>query len=318
MVLRRLNLLDQPNARSCHATPTLRGGGLGIVVVLCCCFSLISLDAWRWTGWAFFTSVVFVAVVSFLDDRNSLSWRIRFAAHSLAAVMMIGGLITNMEFVRWGLMAIGVAVLVGYTNAFNFMDGINGIASSQAVVTGLGTAFLAISYGVGEAHPAVVLSVVVAGAAAGFFPHNFPSARMFMGDIGSVPLGFSLAALAVWLGASEGWPLFLSIAILHVNFVVDTAVTMARRAWDGRRLHEAHREHFYQRLVRAGWSHTSVTGIECGLQVLVVLGAVAAVGRGIQVQLLAAGATVVLWLSFFGFCEREFRRNSRKSAHCLT
>jgi UDP-N-acetylmuramyl pentapeptide phosphotransferase/UDP-N-acetylglucosamine-1-phosphate transferase len=141
---------------------------------------------------------------------------------------------------------------------------------------------------------------------------------MFMGDIGSVPLGFSLAALAVWLGASEGWPLFLSIAILHVNFVVDTAVTMARRAWDGRRLHEAHREHFYQRLVRAGWSHTSVTGIECGLQVLVVLGAVAAVGRGIQVQLLAAGATVVLWLSFFGFCEREFRRNSRKSAHCLT
>jgi UDP-N-acetylmuramyl pentapeptide phosphotransferase/UDP-N-acetylglucosamine-1-phosphate transferase len=310
--LRALNVIDEPNVRSSHVTSTLRGGGIGILGVLCGGFFFVALGEWGWTGAAFVISVALIGGVSFFDDRSPLAWQVRFAVHFFAAGIMLGGLIADAGFSHSTLMLMGVVVLVGHANAFNFMDGINGIASAQAVVTGLGTALLSIRYGVEAGHPAVVLSVIVAGAAAGFVPHNFPRARMFMGDTGSVPLGFSLAALALWLGVGEGWPLFLSIAILHVNFVMDTALTMARRAWDGHRLHDAHREHFYQRLVRAGWSHTSVTGIESGLQVLVVLGAVAAVGQGVRAQVFAAGATLVLWLLFFGFCEREFRRNSRK------
>jgi UDP-N-acetylmuramyl pentapeptide phosphotransferase/UDP-N-acetylglucosamine-1-phosphate transferase len=224
--------------------------------------------------------------------------------------------------------------IAGYTNAFNFMDGINGIAAGQAVVTGVGMALLssvASSQGsvvsgqtsevstslsgslwssgqTAGVSPPVLLSVIVAGAAAGFLPHNFPRARMFMGDVGSAPLGFILAVLVIWLARDHGGWLLIPLALLHANFVLDTAITLGRRVLRGERWYEAHKEHFYQRLVRAGKSHTFVTLFEMGLQVVVLGLMLLYVVSTVPVRIALALMVLLIWAGFFVYCEREFRR----------
>jgi UDP-N-acetylmuramyl pentapeptide phosphotransferase/UDP-N-acetylglucosamine-1-phosphate transferase len=194
------------------------------------------------------------------------------------------------------------------------MDGINGLAAGQAIVTGLGMALLGsvVSGQSSMVSPPVLLSLVIAGACAGFLPHNFPKARMFMGDVGSAPLGFLLAALVVWIARDYGWWLLIPLGLLHANFVLDTGLTLARRILRGERWYEAHREHFYQRLIRAGKSHPFVTGVEMALQGVVL---------GLMVLYLYASAPVraglialviLMWLAFFAYCERLFRRSCLK------
>jgi len=207
-------------------------------------------------------------------------------------------------------MAVAVTsfAIVGYANAFNFMDGINGIAASQAAVTGIGTIAVAVAAGVSLVDPALVLAAIIAGAAAGFLPHNFPRARMFMGDVGAVSLGFGLAAISVWIAADYGWWLLVPLGCLHANFVLDTTITVIRRILRGEVFHQAHREHFYQRLVRAGWSHTRVTLTELVLQIVVAAVLTLAVSQGKSAAFGVAIAVVAVWAGFFAFCEREFRR----------
>jgi UDP-N-acetylmuramyl pentapeptide phosphotransferase/UDP-N-acetylglucosamine-1-phosphate transferase len=157
----------------------------------------------------------------------------------------------------------------------------------------------------------VILSVLLAGCAVGFLPHNFPQARMFMGDVGSVPLGFLLMFLSVWLARDGGGWLWLPLGALHAGFVLDTSITMIRRALRGEKVQEAHREHFYQRLVRAGWSHPAVTGVQMMLSVglLAMWLTVVIVGRNLLVP--AAMVTVTVWTVYFAFCERVFVRRIR-------
>jgi UDP-N-acetylmuramyl pentapeptide phosphotransferase/UDP-N-acetylglucosamine-1-phosphate transferase len=255
-----------------------------------------------------------LAVVSFWDDLRSLPWKVRFGTQALVAALFLYALSRQGGFDGLSFsMASGLGIvlflfLAGYANAFNFMDGINGIAASQAAVTGLGTIAVAVAAGIPFTHPALVLAAIIAGAAAGFLPHNFPRARMFMGDVGSVPLGFGLAAIAVWIAADHGWWLLVPLGCLHANFILDTAITVVRRILRGEVFHQAHREHFYQRLVRAGWSHTRVTLTEAALQIVVATVLTLAVSQGKPAVFWAALAVVAVWAGFFAFCEREFRR----------
>jgi UDP-N-acetylmuramyl pentapeptide phosphotransferase/UDP-N-acetylglucosamine-1-phosphate transferase len=200
------------------------------------------------------------------------------------------------------------------------MDGINGIAAGQAIITGLGMAVLVWLAG----HPTqvsdfpfrfqdsgfslpVLLSFCVAGAALGFLPHNFPQARMFMGDVGSAPLGFLLAVLALWLARDHGWWLLPPLVLLHANFTLDTAITLVRRVLRGEKWYDAHREHFYQRLIRSGKSHAFVTGCEMGLQVLVLGLMVAYLRSGPVLRIGLILAVFAVWGCFFAYCEREFK-----------
>jgi len=134
------------------------------------------------------------------------------------------------------------------------------------------------------------------------------NARMFMGDVGSAPLGFLLATLVLWLSRDHGWSLLIPLVLLHANFVLDTAITLARRILRRERWYSAHREHFYQRLVRSGKTHTFVTLWEMGLQVVVLLLMVAYlyVGPGAGVGLIIA--VIAIWLLFFWYCECQFQR----------
>jgi UDP-N-acetylmuramyl pentapeptide phosphotransferase/UDP-N-acetylglucosamine-1-phosphate transferase len=284
---------------------------------------IVVLAGGSWVGWQDGNSLIWavlaaaaaLAVVSFWDDRRSLSWRVRMGFQALAAAFVV----TELAWSSFALHGPAVAliatvalafVFVGYANAFNFMDGINGIAGGQALVTGLGTASVAIAVGASVGHPAILLSLLIVGAAAGFLPHNFPRAKMFMGDVGSVPCGFLLAVLAAWLARDFGWWLLVPLGLLHANFIMDTAITVVRRVLRGERWHDAHREHFYQRLIRAGWSHTAVTGCEMGLQVLVLGVVLLGVMRGESSIAWMAPVVVSVWLGFFGFCESQFRRRT--------
>jgi len=320
-VLSRLGAIDKPNARSSHSDPVVRGGGVtiagGAVLLVLCDWPL------QWSV----TSVVLLAalaigVVSFCDDIRSIGAAVKFASHSAAAVAALvvlngAGLmsVVGRAGSPWPTLALLWMLfflwMVGYTNAFNFMDGINGLAAGQAVVTGFGTALLGGLALHDYSSPPVLWSVAIASAALGFLPHNFPQARMFMGDVGSAPLGFWLAVIALWLAMIGGAWLLIPLALLHANFVLDTGITLLRRMIRGERWYEPHREHFYQRLIRSGKSHSFVTGLEMGLQV-VVLGLMllyVVASEPVRVSLIAV--VLLIWLTFFGFCERWFRRSAQ-------
>jgi UDP-N-acetylmuramyl pentapeptide phosphotransferase/UDP-N-acetylglucosamine-1-phosphate transferase len=313
-LLSRLGLLDKPNDRSSHAVPTVRGGGLGIVAIVLVLGGAAGLHPPSVLPVAWLLLLFGLAGVSFVDDLRSLSWKVRFGTHGLVSAAFLYALARQGGFEGLSIpMASGLGIvlflfLAGYANAFNFMDGINGIAASQAAVTGLGTIAVAVAAGVTVAHPTLVLAAIIAGAAAGFLPHNFPKARMFMGDVGAVFLGFGLAAIAIWIAAGRGWWLLVPLGCLHANFVLDTAITVVRRILRGEVFHQAHREHFYQRLVRAGWSHTRVTLTEVALQVVVATMLTLGVVHGPWAMLWMVPVVGGIWLGFFAFCEREFRR----------
>lgn len=322
LALRSMGVIDKPNARSSHVKPTVRGGGVSIIATI---LGAIGLRVSGATGpvagssplVAIAAAVAVLSVISFWDDLRSVGARVRFSCHAAAAISVLvvlgmpatGAADGAAGFLVYAVLAaVGFLWIAGYTNAFNFMDGINGLAAGQAVFTGLATAGLAVAAGLPVQHPVVWLALVVAGAAAGFMPHNFPRARMFMGDVSSAPLGFLLATLGWWLACEAGWRLLLPVGLLHANFVLDTGITLARRVLRGERWYEAHREHFYQRLVRSGRSHSYVTGRELALQGVVAAAVLFATAAG-SIALLIASVVlaVAAWGLFFLNAERTFR-----------
>jgi len=317
-LLLRFHIIDLPNQRSSHTRPTVRGGGIAIIA------TLIGVDLWLLCRFdcqpllPIGLCLVALAVVSFIDDIKPVRVAIRLGCHLLAAVIVLLALgapgITVGFSPGTGLhlpvVASGLLVciwIVGYTNAFNFMDGINGLAGGQAAVTGLGMALLTALTLEDFSLPPVLLSLAIAGAALGFLPHNFPKARMFMGDVGSAPLGFLLGVSVVWLAKSASAWLLIPLALIHANFVLDTAITLLRRVARGEPWHQAHREHFYQRLVRSGKSHAFATGWELGLQCLVVGLTLLYPQVCLPARVGLSIAVILIWLSFFAFCERSFR-----------
>ncbi len=318
-LLRRLGVVDKPNNRSSHDRPTVRGGGIAILAAVVLGALLIHQPAAGGVMLSLVGLGLFLAVLSFWDDLKSLPPALRFGGHAvaaLAAIAVLGWPQLNIEispsqsFKPWIGCGLGLMFLwlAGYTNAFNFMDGINGIAAGQATLTAAASGLLAGLVSGQWTSPSILFSFVIAGAAAGFLLHNFPRARMFMGDVSSAPLGFLLAAVALWIAQTTGWWLLIPLALLHANFVLDTAITLLRRIYRGERWYSAHREHFYQRLVRSGKGHAFVTAWEMVLQALVILLMVGYLHAGTGARIACIVAVVSLWLVFFGYCEVKFRR----------
>lgn len=319
-ILGRLGAIDKPNARSSHSIPVVRGGGMAMAMGAV----LLAFLGWplKWGVMSVvLTAAVWIGAVSFIDDIKSVGVAIRFGSHSIAAVaalvaLKVSGLGLVVDSSGFSCLAIalmwlvGFLWIVGYTNAFNFMDGINGLAAGQAVVTGFGLALLRGLALHGYHRTPVLWSVAIASAALGFLPHNFPRARMFMGDVGSAPLGFLLAVLTLWLAAGAGVWLLIPLALLHANFVLDTGITLLRRILRGEQWYESHREHFYQRLIRAGKSHALVTGWEMAIQGVVLVLMVIYLRAGVPVRVGLIALVIAVWLAFFAFCERLFRMSN--------
>lgn len=266
-------LVDFPNDRSSHGTPTPSGGGLGIVISI-----LVTLPV-LWAMGAVDPSLLLalaggipLAVIGFMDDRRPLSPILRLALHVVVAVWALSWLggVPALQFgshvldLGWLGDLLGIVGIVWTINLFNFMDGIDGLAGSEAVfITGAG-AMLTSSL---EFSPDVVaVGLVAAAASAGFLLWNWPPARIFMGDIGSGFLGFLIAVLGIAAARSHPVALF-SWQILGSVFFVDATITLARRLARRERIHHAHRSHAYQRLARRWKGHRPATlaviGINC-------------------------------------------------------
>jgi Fuc2NAc and GlcNAc transferase len=265
---RRHDLLDHPTDRSSHAVATPRGGGMAIAIAALGGIGvggMVGLIPDR-VALALVGGGIVVAAVGWADDRRGMGALPRLAAHALAAswaVWLLGPL--------GGRTAVGalVAVLgiVWAVNLYNFMDGIDGLAGSEAVSGAAGMAALLAAAG----EPGLALAAVLIGAgAAGFLPWNWPPARIFMGDVGSGLLGFTLGALALAAHNQGALPLAFSIVLFGV-FVFDATVTLIRRAIAGEPIVAAHREHAYQRLVQAGWPHRRVTLAALGTNAVLAL-----------------------------------------------
>jgi Fuc2NAc and GlcNAc transferase len=259
-------ILDMPNARSSHAVPTPRGGGVAIVLLvvggtlLAAVVGALNDDV----AAAFIGGGGLVALIGWLDDRRGVHAAVRAVVHTAAAVWavwLVGGLpsySTGTGHVQLGSIGGLLAVLgiVWATNLYNFMDGIDGIAGGQALCAGVfGGALLLLSGSVGLA----AVAFLVAAATAGFLAWNWAPAKIFMGDVGSGFLGFCFGTLAVASENDGGVPLLLWVLLLGV-FVVDATVTLARRTLAGEVPYAAHRDHAYQRAVRSGMSHARVSG----------------------------------------------------------
>ena len=236
---------DIPNERSLHQRPTPRVGGWGIVPVAVVALLILAPSMWLVAACA-----VFLAAVSQIDDRRGLPARVRFAAHLVAVVLVIVAHPANVPW--WALAVIGFLML-WLVNLYNFMDGSDGLAGGMALFGFGGYAIAALT---GPApDPALGLaSAGIAGAAAGFLTLNFHPARIFLGDAGSIPLGFLAGALGYWGWQRGVWPVWFP-ALVFSPFIADASVTLLRRLARGEKFWQAHRQHYYQRMVRLGMGH---------------------------------------------------------------
>jgi UDP-N-acetylmuramyl pentapeptide phosphotransferase/UDP-N-acetylglucosamine-1-phosphate transferase len=304
--------------------PTPRGGSIAIILVIAVGSVWIGRSYNDNLMWVAPLVAVWVGLISLVDDVRGLSAGVRFGTHIAAALVLIWGLGFTVSVGPMAILAeqlhlpfpfillLMVFWIVGYTNAFNFMDGINGIAGIQAGVGAFAMAAVAgVSIGRWDSAP-VIVSLVVSGSALGFLPHNFPKARMFMGDVGSAPLGMLLGFLVLWICREHSFQVFIPLAMIHANFILDTSVTLLRRIARGDRWLDSHREHFYQRLVRAGLSHTAVTSWEGFLLIIASIISVSVARSSTTVQLGALVTVILIWGVFFSIAEYMFWRFNRK------
>ena len=274
----RWRLVDLPNRRSAHSLPTARGGGLAIVSA----FSLGALAvAVRWPMVALpvlagaLLPCLVIAAVGFVDDIRPLRASLRLLIQIAIAASITGVLgpfeaiaIPGMSGLELGSLAwpFTVVWIVGLTNAFNFMDGSDGMAATGAVVVGLSIGLLGIQL---QAHVPMLLSVFLAAAAAGFLVFNWSPARIFMGDVGSAFLGTFFAALPLLFPAPTRPLVFLPIVFCLWPYIYDPFLSVLRRIANRKNPFQPHREFLFHRLIRSGVSHS---------QAAVLYGLMAALG----------------------------------------
>lgn len=262
-------LLDHPNERSSHKLPTPRGGGLAIVstfIVLLVVLTAVNYISVR-DMLAFVGAGALVAAIGWWDDRHQVSIKIRLAVHFLAAVWAMYWLGIIDEYtslpaiVQVSLAIVTLIYLVWMLNLYNFMDGINGIASVQAITGGI--AFTLVASVIGAADKSSVIALALVAPTLGFLRWNFPRARIFMGDVGSATLGLMLGLLSLHAGLLKP-ELFWSWLILLGVFIVDASYTLMIRILRKEKFYEAHCSHAYQQAARRFNSHVPVT-LGCAL-----------------------------------------------------
>lgn len=273
---RRRGLLDVPNHRSSHGTPTPRGGGLAIVFTFLAALLFFRLN--QTVTPVLFNAVfyggVLVAAIGFCDDHVNVAVRWRLLAHFLAVALallclgkipplQLGGF--SWQPGLWGYLP-AMVVLVWVLNFFNFMDGIDGIAAVEAISIAVGAALImAWQHGM---TPASLLLVCFAAAVLGFLFWNWPKAHIFMGDGGSGFLGYVLGVMAVYTAGQHMAIPVWSWFILSGVFTTDATVTLLRRMVNGERWYMAHRSHAYQKMARKWHSHARVTLAVLGINIL--------------------------------------------------
>jgi UDP-GlcNAc:undecaprenyl-phosphate GlcNAc-1-phosphate transferase len=295
--------LDHPNHRSLHETPTPRTGGVAIMLGAGC-------------GWAFawlpseqipmLVLALFLSAITFFDDLKGLSRSARFVAQIAAAAALVwlappatGNPISAI---------VAIIVLVWMANLFNFMDGSDGLAGGMSAI-GFGLYTMAALQD-GKTEFAVT-AACLAGASVGFLGFNFAPARIFMGDAGSVPLGFLAAALGLAGWQAGLWPIVFPILVFS-PFIVDATVTLAKRMLRGDEFLQPHREHYYQRLIRMGVGHRNTALLEYGLMLACGLSAIALRQSHSTVQIGIVMGWAVAYGGLVHFIDKYWEKHTRE------
>lgn len=317
----RAGVIDRPNARSSHEVPTPRGGGLAILAGASISVAFLAtlgvvhrrdaviLGAGAWS----------LAALGWVDDHSSLRASTRLAiqvAVALLTVASVGGL-PHLQFgaltLHLGRMGIGVAVigLVWSTNLFNFMDGIDALAASQASLIFGAIGALLLSRGDSSLG---TIAIVLGSASLGFLPWNWPRARIFLGDVGSAPIGYLIGAIGIVSENRRDVPLLITVMISGV-FIVDATITLLRRLMRGERLSQAHRNHAYQRLSRAFNSHGIVSfGAALETALFAALSAIAVLIPSFLIPAVVVVATVLAVTLLYAERRAPMRPDSRSAA----
>ena len=297
-LLVRGGFLDMPGERSSHVRPTPKGGGVGIVLAFVPAAVALDVPMHLWLP------LCALAALSFANDLHGMPPKWRLAAQFMAAAVALGGVLWSGHAVWSGALLLpAVLFVVATTNCYNFMDGINGIAGI-AGMTAFGSL---VAYGAmhDPSLPLLLPVVAVIGGVIGFLPFNMPRARLFMGDAGSIFLGF-LFALTVCI-ASRSWAEFFVLASFLYPFYADEAVTMAERIWRGESLMKPHRRHLYQFLANElGVAHWKVSMGYGLVQLAVILLAVVAGRLGLWAVLALDLVVFGIWAAVHWSVKRRF------------
>lgn len=273
VLARRRDLVDAPGARRLHSAPTPRGGGIGIAVVSVLVFAL-------WSGsWALAAGVALFAFVGLADDLWALHAAPKLGLQLLAAALVASG--SGLSY--WPAWAVAAVTLAYLVNAFNFMDGSNGLLALQGLVLAV-----AIAAWPGQYEGFALAGWALAGACLGFLPFNLPRARVFLGDVGSHAIGAAVGTLLLVSCVYGTLPVAAALLML-TPVLVDTVLTLARRALAGKPVWRAHREHLYQYAARSGHSHLAVALAYAGWTVASV---------GMALVALTLRSSSVMWALF--------------------
>jgi len=285
-------MIAQPGERQSHDVATPAGGGLGlifsIVVTSLCLQYVLPIPGFWWQN--MLPGILLLAIVGWRDDKYPVSSLLRLLVQLAVSFWLLGFGWLQFTLRDVGLFASATVAIVWLMNLYNFMDGSDGMAGFQGVFAGL---VMAVVLQMGEQYSMALLALAVAAACAGFLPLNFPRARVFMGDVASVPLGFIFASLAVY-GVQTG-SMSLSVSILLMSlFFIDATLTLLTRVLSGERWYTAHAQHVYQRLIAQGWSHRKVLVAYQVVNVILVLPAIVLAEKYPQYAVVTVGLTFLL------------------------
>ena len=287
-----LKALDCPNSRSLHTIPVTRTGGLGMLPGILISWALLSaaLPLPVWIG------ISLLAAVSFADDIFTLPVWSRLLTHGVVAAWFAAVLLADMH--GWLIAAVATVAIVWMINLYNFMDGSDGLAGGMTLI---GFSCYGLAAWLAGNEPFAMLNFCIVAVAAAFLLFNFHPARIFMGDVGAIPLGFLAATFGI-LGWTNGlWLLWLPLLVFS-PFVADASVTLAKRCLRREKIWHAHCEHYYQRLVQSGFGHRNTALFGYMLMLAVGTSAVWAVRQDAVTQLgvgaVWCGIYLAMMLSF--------------------
>jgi UDP-N-acetylmuramyl pentapeptide phosphotransferase/UDP-N-acetylglucosamine-1-phosphate transferase len=304
--LERRAILDRPVERSSHRVPVPRGAGLALVPVLVIAWLALAIVGDAPAGSAGIAALAAaMALLSWFDDLGGLPVKLRLPLHFVAVVIGVA-LLPDAGTVFQGLlpplldMAASALLWLWFVELFNFMDGIDGITGVETAALGIGMALVRLA-GSPTGERSIVLALTLAAAGLAFLRWNWHPARIFLGDVGSVTLGYLLGWLLLGL-AVRGW--WAPALILPLYYFADATFTLARRVLRGERFWEAHRQHFYQRALAPDGDHAAVARLVLAGDTALVLAALVAVPWPV----LGLAAAVLIVIALLAALEWRARR----------
>ena len=277
----KLYVVDSPTDRSLHDVPTPRTGGVAIFLSVFIAWIVIVLTQNLGTFiYYVLVGLLLLALISYLDDRNSIPQLWRLLVHVLAAILLLasglGFSVIDPQFegyinYNYIFNTLVIFVIVWCVNLYNFMDGMDGLACGMGVI---GFGCIAILGWLAGNELFLILASIVAAANLGFLPHNFPPAKIFMGDAGSITMGYLVAFFSFW-GIHEAIFVWWVPILIFSPFIVDATVTLIKRLLSGEKIWEAHKSHHYQKLVIIGWGHKKTAIYEYILMLLIACSVIA-------------------------------------------